>query len=257
MPIEMFAQASLELAKQALEALPPRRKLGQIRVFQDQRDRWLKVLEQIAPDGTQQEKTAKLLEWIEERLKGADLTEEAHPEESAEPEPQTVVEPPSTSSNDPLRQDIQQLVGAIQQLVTLQQATVAQSAIPPNRVQRAKPSPPSQTEKAIRAAPNSDDAPLPDPPKRNKSSIHDSQHLIDTWIQAIMDYNDASDRRHDDKWAITISLLKSVGGSQPRIEKTLRERQEIHLHHQKHHIDPNKHNLKHRGKRKVTDVIEV
>lgn len=259
MPIETFAQANLEQAKQTLEALPPRRKLGQIRIFHDSRDRWLTVLEHFAPDGTQQEKTEKLLEWIEARLDSSEAPAEAQPEEASRPDapelPLPVVEAPSTSTEDPLRQDIQQLVGAIQQLVSLQHATIAHPT--PKRGQSAKSAPPPQPDKAISAAPNSDDAPLPNLSKRNKSSTQDSQHLIDTWIQAIMDYNDAPDRRHDEKWAITISLLKSAGGSQPRIEKTLKERTDVHEHHQKHQINPEKHNLKHRGKRKITDVISV
>ncbi|MGI0492966.1 hypothetical protein ACN4EG_14385 [Alkalinema pantanalense CENA528] len=94
-------------------------------------------------------------------------------------------------------------------------------------------------------------------PKRIKASVQNSQQLIDAWIAAIMAYNDTPDRRHDDKWAITISLLKGVGCSQPRVEKTLRERQDIQVHHQNHLIDPTKHNLKHRGKQKISDVITI
>jgi len=251
MAIEMFSQASLEQARQALEALPPRRKLGQLRIFQEERDRWLKVMEQIAPEGTQPEKAQKLLEWIEERLNRADLPQEAQENtqqmESTEEVPQQVVEAQKPQADDPLRQDIQQLVGAIQHLVALQQATISQPAPKAKRIQSEKPLP--KAEKPPSAPAEST--------KRTKSSTENSQRLIDDWIQAIMDYNDQPDRLHDQKWAITISLLKSVGGSQPRIEKTLKEREDIREHHQKHQIDPEKHNLKHRGKRKITDVIKV
>ncbi|BAU15691.1 hypothetical protein LEP3755_62560 (plasmid) [Leptolyngbya sp. NIES-3755] len=255
MAIEMFSQSSLEQAKQALEALPPRRKLGQLRIFQNERDRWLKVMEQIAPDGTQPEKAHQLLEWIESRLNGAELPqveqEKETQVESVEGLPQPVVEAQKPEGDDPLRQDIQQLVGAIQQLVAIQQAAISQP-VPKRqsttqRAESVKPQP--KVEK-----PSNDSA---DSAKRSKSSTQNSQKRIDDWIQAIMDYNDQSDRRHDDKWAITISLLKSVGGSQPRIEKTLKERNDVQEHHQKHQIEPERHNLKHRGKRKVTDVISV
>ncbi len=253
MAIEMFNQANLEQARQALEALPPRRKLGQLRVFQDQRDRWSKVLEQIAPDGTQPEKAHQLLEWIESRLNAAELPPEEQVEETqaevVEETPQPVVETQMPQRDDPLRQDIQQLVGAIQQLVAVQQAAISKplaTSQSTKRVQTPKTQPKPET--------SSDQT---EPTKRTKSSTESSQRLIDDWIQAIMNYNDESDRRHDDKWAITISLLKSVGGSQPRIEKTLKDRQDIGQHHQKHQIDPEKHNLKHRGKRKITDVITV
>jgi hypothetical protein len=255
MAIEMFSQANLEQARQALEALPPRRKLGQLRIFQEERDRWVNVLEQIAPDGTQPEKAHQLLEWIERRLNEVELSQE-EPEEETQVEaveelPQPVVEAQKPQADDSLRQDIQQLVGAIQQLVALQQAALPQSLqtrrSTATRVQTTPPPPTVEN-------PSGDDAA---PTKRTKSSTETSQRLIEDWIQAIMDYNDAPDRRHDDKWAITISLLKSVGGSQPRIEKTLKERTEIQHHHQKHQIDPEKHNLKHRGKHKITDAITL
>jgi hypothetical protein len=253
--IDMFSQASLEQAKQALEALPPRRKLSQLRIFQEERDRWLKVLEQIAPQGTQPEKAHRLLEWIEARLNEADVPQETQEDiqqvESVEEAPQPVMKAQKPQAGDPLRQDIQQLVGAIQQLVALQQAAIPQPAqiheSTAKQVQSNKPQP--------KAKKSSEDA--AESTKRTKSSTQNSQKLIDDWIQAIMDYNDAPDRRHDDKWAITISLIKSVGGSQPRIEKTLRERIDVQEHHQRHGIDSERHNLKHRGKRKITDVITV
>lgn len=255
MAIEMFSQANLEQARQALEALPPRRKLGQLRIFQEERDRWSKVLETISPEGTQPQKAQKLLEWIEERLEQPDLPQEAQEDveevELVEESPQQVVEAQKPQADDPLRQDIQQLVGAIQQLVAIQQAAISQPA--PQRQSTAKR---DQTPKPQPKAEKSSIAPA-ESTRRSKSTTESSQRLIDDWIAAIMDYNDERDRRHDDKWAITISLLKGVGGSQPRIEKTLRERSDIQEHHQKHQIDPDKHNLKHRGKRKITDVISV
>jgi hypothetical protein len=249
--IEMFSQASLEQARQALDALPPRRKVGQLRIFQEERDRWVKVMEQIASDGTQPEKAQKVLEWIEARLEQADLPQAAEEDkeqgESVQEAFQPAVEVQKPQGDDPLRQDIQQLVEAIQQLVALQQAATPQPAPKVKQVQAEKPQP--KPEKS-----SSDET---GQTKRTKSSTENSQRLIDDWIQAIMDYNDVPERRHDDKWAITISLLKSVGGSQPRIEKTLKEREEIRQHHQKHQIDSNKHNLKHRGKHRITDVISV
>jgi hypothetical protein len=260
MAIEMFSQANLEQARQALEALPPRRKLGQLRIFQEERDRWIAVMNQISPDGTQQEKTQKLLQWIEDHLKQPKLPTEPHAEASlalgSQAPLQPVVEDAVATIDDPLHQDIQQLVGALKELVALQQAAMSQPASTPQPtpkpVQIAKPAPQPKPEPA-----SGNHEAEASPPKRSKSSTHDSQKLIDNWIRAIMEYNDTADRRHDDKWAVTISLLKSIGGSQPRIEKTLKERVDIGEHHQKHQIDPDKHNLKHRGKRKITDVITV
>ncbi|MBD1847768.1 hypothetical protein H6F89_31140, partial [Cyanobacteria bacterium FACHB-63] len=260
MEIDMFSQSSLEQARQTLEALPPRRKLSQLRIFQNERDRWVKVMEQIAPEGTQPEKAQKLLEWIESRLNEVELPQEVQEDveevESVEEPPQTVVEAQKPQADEPLRQDIQQLVGAIQQLVALQQAAISASHNPEGTAQPAPKAKRIQSSKS-QPKPEKSSGDQAEPTKRVKSSTENSQKLIDDWIGAIMDYNDAPNRRHDDKWAITISLLKGVGGSQPRIEKTLKERQAIGEHHQKHQIDPEKHNLKHRGKRKVTDVIQL
>ncbi|MGL5805224.1 MAG: protelomerase family protein, partial [Xenococcaceae cyanobacterium] len=288
LPLEMFARLampvrgaqSLELEKQTKESRTLRRKVGQIRIFQDTRDRWHQILEQIAASGNQQEKSERLLEWIEEKLA---QTENLQPEETnstntsdslsfsiaptldvlEEPrkideyiektkppvtEPVTVV----TTIEDPLRQDIQQLVSAIANLVSLQQAALTASNVRP-KGKTAISSLPTPRSKAD----SKDGTEQINSNGRVKASMQDSQRLIDSWIEAIMNYNDAPDRRHDEKWAITISLLKSVGGSQPRIVKTLSKRPDIIEHHHHHQLDPDKHNLKHRGKHKITDLIEI
>lgn len=46
----------------------PQREISTLRLYQDERDRWLQILDQFEPRGTQQEKMSVLLEWIEQSL---------------------------------------------------------------------------------------------------------------------------------------------------------------------------------------------
>jgi hypothetical protein len=280
-PIAMFSRSIKLQVKQVEESQTTRRKVGQIRIFQDTRDRWNHIFEQIAPSGNQQEKSEKLLEWIEAKLaqSGIDRGEQTDstpqqqilsdsiatsgesikkPKEIDKPSkdvtsPQVVTAPTATITDDPLRQDIQQLIGAIANLVSLQQTALTNNGSVDRASNKLAVSSAQKKQNSTDGAGTSELTSL----GRVKASMQDSQRLIDTWIEAIMNYNDAPDRRHDEKWAITISLLKSVGGSQPRVIKTLQQRDDISEHHQQHQIDPEKHNLKHRGKLKITDVITI
>lgn len=47
----------------------PKREISTLRLYQDERDRWLQMLDQFEPRGTQQEKMSVLLEWLEQSLK--------------------------------------------------------------------------------------------------------------------------------------------------------------------------------------------
>jgi Telomere resolvase len=294
-PIEMFARShegsathsQQSEAKPEQESFSTRRKVGQIRIFQDTRSRWNQILEQFAPEpGNQQEKSEKLLEWIEAKLAQSEIAQDELPpstpeekesliekcatssDELKEPEkineytvdvssPQVVTArltaPSVITTDDPLRQDIQQLIGAISNLVSLQQAAMSNTGSIDRVSDKPTVSPAQRKPNSTDVSGTSELTPL----GRVKASMQDSQKLIDTWIEAIMNYNNATDRRHDQKWAITISLLKSVGGSQPRVIKTLQQRHDISEHHHTHQLDPEKHNLKHRGKLKISDVIKI
>ncbi len=46
----------------------PKREISTLRLYQDDRDRWLQVLDQFEPQGTQQDKMSVLLDWIEQSL---------------------------------------------------------------------------------------------------------------------------------------------------------------------------------------------
>lgn len=56
---------------------PPKRDISTLRLYQDERDRWLQMLDQFEPNGTQQDKMSALLAWIEQSLQ---LDQTAHAE---------------------------------------------------------------------------------------------------------------------------------------------------------------------------------
>jgi soluble cytochrome b562 len=96
------------------------------------------------------------------------------------------------------------------------------------------------------------------PTPRTRASSTDSTDKLNQAIDAIMAYNNAEGRLHDQKWAITINALKSWVKSQPKIMQALEARkEEISQHHLHHQIDPISHNYKHRGKRKIDEVIQI
>jgi len=94
-------------------------------------------------------------------------------------------------------------------------------------------------------------------PERRRRRSNETDEIIHQAIYAIMQYNDQASR-HDEKWAITINALKAFAKSQRKIEMILQDRkEEIKQHHDKHQIDPERHNLKHRGKHKIEEIIRV
>ncbi|NET39297.1 MAG: hypothetical protein F6K19_46240, partial [Cyanothece sp. SIO1E1] len=77
-------------------------------------------------------------------------------------------------------------------------------------------------------------------------------------IDAIFAHNNHPGRLHDEKWAISINALKAFCSSQKRILEVLELRQkEIDAHHKQHQIEPDKHNLRHRRRRTIDQVISL
>ena len=54
---------------------PAKRDLSTLRLYQDERDRWLHMLDQFEPRGNQQDKMSILLRWLEESLQGTSVPE--------------------------------------------------------------------------------------------------------------------------------------------------------------------------------------
>ncbi len=75
-------------------------------------------------------------------------------------------------------------------------------------------------------------------------------------VSAILTHNDQA-KTHDEKWAITINALKGLGvKSQRKIHLFLdAHKEQIEAHHLNHQIEPQTHNLRHRRKHLISDVI--
>ena len=71
------------------DATPPPRQHSLLRIFKDEHDRWLAVLDALCPQSNnQQEKTATLLQWVEARLDSSkDVTQASPGANGVTPEP--------------------------------------------------------------------------------------------------------------------------------------------------------------------------
>jgi hypothetical protein len=85
-----------------------------------------------------------------------------------------------------------------------------------------------------------------------------SRHKVNQYIDAIMAYNDVPDRRHSDKWLITIAALKRLTHcGQSVIYDVLSQREaDIQFHHHKHQLGEF-HNQKGRNAHKIESLISL
>ncbi|MBD0270181.1 MAG: hypothetical protein ICV77_18030, partial [Cyanobacteria bacterium Co-bin8] len=165
---------------------------------------------------------------------------EAHEQASA------ALEQPITST---LEDKIGGLIDVMQQLIALQ---VGQQQSVGASQNGATPAAPRSTPATPKTSPKTTQE-SEKPHARSRRG--ESEQLINAAIDAIMAYNDAADR-YDDKWAISINVLKSFTKAQKKIEQALTDRaDEIQAHHQKHQIDI-KHNYKHRGE-SVLEFVKI
>lgn len=81
---------------------------------------------------------------------------------------------------------------------------------------------------------------------------------INHYIDAIMAYNDTPNRPHNDKWAVSLSILRRLSGySAPPISAVIDARKdEIDAHNAKHNFDL-LHNRKSKNAPKIEDVIHL
>jgi hypothetical protein len=80
-------------------------------------------------------------------------------------------------------------------------------------------------------------------------------------LQAILDYNEYEATSHQQRWAISIpvmkDLLKQLGkATQPKIEAVLRAKSEVVNEHHRHHGLGQRHNRVHQG-RSISDLIKL
>ncbi len=251
--IEAFKQA---LVASDLPASAPKRPRSTVRIYQEDKPLLEALFDrlEVSHQGTQADRLHALILWASEHLEAFQSAPSAPvipemalpPVQAEEPQPQDegdrlqaemlpiAEETPAPAS--PLEQKLDQLVSVMQSFVQLQ--------LQPQQA----PAAPSRLPKAQKSS----SAPTP----RASSSLNTDR--LNQAINAIFAWNNSPDRIHDDKWAITINVLKSFVKSQPRIMAILQERKdEIAKHHALHQIDPTSHNYRHRGKHKIEDMIAI
>jgi len=270
-PLEVFGKGVKSDGDETLIRTEPKRR-SSLRVWREDHELVAEVLERFEGK-TQPEKVARWARWtleqfqkvpaaiesgsaIEPKLEPESALQQEEPQEEIEAiqsQPiQTIESIQSESPSAPtLETKIDSLVNAIAHLVDIQTKalttpmTIATST-PATRQRATTPTAPAQAEGEGQLE-----------PERKYKPRGQNEELVNKAIDAIMQHNDGVER-HDDKWAITINGLKAWIGSQHAITKGLEARKkEVEAHHQKHQIDEKKHNLKHRGKTKIEDVIKV
>lgn len=252
-PIEAFKQASTRT--EALDAQNLTK--SAVRVYQVDKADLESIFIQLGLPETdsQQKKMRAFIAWARHQLESPKETQIEQPQEkeiettleqqeSAQLEAvetmQSTTDTDTHTRESPLEQKIDRLVSVIEAFVMAQL----------NQTQ-----PPS--DRKTPTSPKADRTASEGIVTRTRASSTDSTDRLNRAIDAIMDYNNAEGRLHDQKWAITINALKSWVKSQPKIMQALEARKdEIKQHHQHHQIDPISHNYKHRGKRKIDQIIE-
>jgi hypothetical protein len=260
-PIEPFRQMETTQKK----PLNRKRKISTLRYYAQDHDRWVAVLDTISPEAKNQgERTSQLLNWIEAQLQKnsteplpeapqekalliepilePELTQqepESEPTPEQEKEKAPVLDPTVQLLVSQMAQVMESVAGLTHALTGQRQA--APAAVPlPHR-----PTPTTQASAAERVQ-----------PVRPRATGGKSREIINAAIDAIMAHNNTPDRLYDQKWAISINALKEFSRSQYTIQQVLSERRdEIVAHHEQHQMDAAKHNHKHKGKHKITDVI--
>jgi len=258
------------------------------RIWQDDKQRLDKVLEQFRDAGTQQqERFHAFLNWFESHqntfTQPQSTVEEDIPMQPQIVEAQSELDQPELDNSEVApaltpaigqAEKFDQLIDAIAQLVevnkALLQAQVNPSATPARATKTKATSAETHETTTLSQATESSKAEQKETSQpRQRAGAAETTERINQAIDAIFAYNDASERKHTEKWAIGINTLKAfaksqeaivavIGGKNRKGEAVEGTRQtEIQQHHQKHQIDPDKHNYIHRGKTKIEDVIHI
>ena len=91
---------------------------------------------------------------------------------------------------------------------------------------------------------------------RSQRSI-ESERAINHAIERVMEFNNAPDRNHRDKWYIGIGSIRTLTGRGDKvIKRVLQQREDVEPHHHLHHLDQS-HNLKGRDATPISDVISL
>lgn len=262
-----------------------RKNRSSYRIWQEDKQRLDQILEQFRDVGTQQqERFHAFLNWFESH-QNTFTQPQSTVEEDVPMQPQTVeVQPeldqpeldtsevtPALTFAIPQAEKFDQLIDAIAQLVEVNKALLQTQVNPPDTPARAaKPKATSaETHETITPSQTTETDQKEASQPRQRAGAAETTERINQAIDAIIAYNDTPDRKHTEKWAIGINTLKafaksqeaivaSIGGKNRKGETVEGTRQtEIQQHHQKHQLDPDKHNYVHRGKARIEDVIQL
>lgn len=185
-------------------------------------------------------------------------TQKVNPPEESRLVARPMVEPDHESATG-LERKIDELVGAMSQLVQVHMAQM-------------------QQQQAEAVAGGTTLAQIPNQPSlqcgsevtlKRKYKTGADEAAINMAIDAIMAHNDVQ-VLHDHKWAITINALKAFSKNQRVIERILGKgknnpgvtrlvgarEDEVEKHHKVHQIQPS-HNHRHKRKRKIAEVIQL
>jgi hypothetical protein len=199
----------------------------------------------VSSEANQQDKIRTLLLWVQQQLDHQSSVAVA----VTAPRTETTAIPTT-----PLEAKLDKLVEAVSALVQLQlhfpaATTAAPSAPKPPEVKgEGEPKPKQKPSRKAH-----------DPQTQQRIAERQSNtQRIHQAIDAIIAHNDTQGELKDHKWAITVNALKAYVNSQAKIQRILTERaDEISAHHAKHQIDPDNHNLRHRRKHTITEVIPL
>jgi hypothetical protein len=268
---------AIQQFQQAMEPKPQkhRREGTSCRMWKEDKHRLQQLLEQF--EGTQYERFHAFLDLLETQqnqaiqlqLEAAETEVESIPMQTQIVETQPELDEPEldeVESVTPQDLKFEQLLDAISQLVEVQKALIptlaqAQSTL---SIKAARATKPSVAPKADQEQPTQIER-VP----RQRAGAAETSDLLNRAINAIIEYNNQPGRKHQEKWAIGINTLKAfvksqeaivavIGGRNRKGENVMGTRQqEIQQHHQKHQIDPDKHNYVHRGKTKIEEVVKI
>ncbi len=263
--IEVFKSqvATEETVARDKEKSVRRRKISSLRLFQDERDRWDQVLDKLAPEDNQPQKLSALLQWAEEQL----ATPPPQPEVTAAPEAPVEPQPPAEEHPIPesappffAMEQAWEKIGTLTEVLTRLATRLEQQETEPARrppADRVTIKHPPRSASAVSEAPPAAKEPAHLQPARPGRSSGEAEEKINYAIDEIIKHNSLPDLPHEQKWAITFSVLKAATKSyQGVIHRVLEHRQrEVEQHHELHGLGKFHNNLHRRTGVSITDVV--
>lgn len=234
-------------------------KLASLRLFQQERDRWLTLLEKIAPNTSQPEQMSTLLEWIEQEIAATkQLTPKPYqtsaPPTPSQPQPEQL-EQVVTKAAEQAWEKISTLADVLTQLVVQFEQHTAPNV-------RTKPKAHAKHLSEFKSKAKTAE-PTPVASQKQESPSHratsNAQSKVNQAIDQIIQYNSTPNLPHDKKWAITFSGLKAATKCyQGVIKRVLEQRQpEIDQHHQVHGLGTYHNSIHRRTGTSITDIVHL